>query len=147
MAIEAGVYYIQNIGTNTVVDLGDDSPEPDTKIQGYQKRELSDPWVSAQLWVIYPVQGSTDTYQIRNAGARLSFVDLTNGNHDNGSDSQKWIFTRNAADTAYVIRNLASGTYVDLLNGNAANGTRINGWSGSGHTTTNPHQLWALVRA
>lgn len=25
-----------------------------TKTQGYQKRELSDPWVPAQLWIIFP---------------------------------------------------------------------------------------------
>lgn len=46
-----------------------------TKVQGYAKRELSDPWVPAQLWVLSQA-GSEDVYTFQNANSR-TFMDLT----------------------------------------------------------------------
>jgi len=152
--IESGVYFIQNIGTGTVLDLDGGSSANSTKVQGFTKRELSDSWVPAQLWVISSVGGGQ--YTIENTNSR-TFLDLTDGNVANGTrligyqatgnPNQCWIITRNSNDTAYVIANGATGTFIDLLDGGSANGTAVNGWAGSGPTTTNTHQLWEVVRA
>lgn len=50
-----------------------------TQVQGWEKRALSDTLVSAQLWIIYPVGGSSSAYFIRNAGTRTTFMELTDG--------------------------------------------------------------------
>ncbi|KIP12206.1 carbohydrate-binding module family 13 protein [Phlebiopsis gigantea 11061_1 CR5-6] len=154
---ESGVYYIENIASHTVIELTDDSGTPGTQVQGWEKRALSDTLVSAQLWIIYPVGGSSSAYFIRNAGTRTTFMELTDGNPAegtpiisnpaSGSTSQEWTITPNTAGTAYVIRNVASSTYIDLYKGNAENGAVINGWGGTGPTTGNTHQLWVLTSA
>ena len=46
-----------------------------TKVQGYEKRELSDEWVPAQLWVITKAEGDS-VYKIENANSR-TIMDLT----------------------------------------------------------------------
>ena len=46
-----------------------------TKVQGYEQRALSDPWVPAQLWVVAQV-GSEGVYTFENANSR-TFMDLT----------------------------------------------------------------------
>ncbi|KAI0090539.1 ricin B-like lectin [Irpex rosettiformis] len=153
--IESGVYFIQNVGTGTVLDLTDGSNVDNTKVQGFEKRELNDVWVSAQLWIISQV-GTDPVYTIQNANSR-TYADLSGSNlqsgtpiigfHGTGNPNQNWIITRNTLKTAYVIRNQATGTYVDLLNGGTANGTAVNGWAGEGVDTPNPHQLWHIVRA
>jgi len=153
--VESGVYFIQNLGTGTVMDLENGSSTNGTKVQGYQKRELSDPWVPAQLWVISKV-GKDNVYTIENTNSR-TFMDLTGSNVQNntpiigfeatGNPNQQWKIIRNSTGTAYVMQNMATGTFADLKDGQSLNGTAINGWSGSGPTTTNPHQLWLIVRA
>ena len=45
-----------------------------TKVQGFEKRELSDPWVPAQLWVINEVEQGV--YTIQNTNSR-TFADLS----------------------------------------------------------------------
>ncbi|TBU36298.1 ricin B lectin domain-containing protein [Dichomitus squalens] len=154
--IKDGVYFIQNVGTDTVLDLTDGSSANGTKVQGFTKHELNDEWVSAQLWIITQVPG-TDEYTIQNANSR-TYLDLTESNPQNGTPiigyeptgnpNQHWIITRNSTKTAYVIENAgATGTYVDLLDGDSADGTAVNGWAGEGPTTTNTNQLWHFVPA
>jgi hypothetical protein len=46
---------------------------PGTTVQGYAKRELSDPWVPAQLWIIS--QAGTNLYTIENTNSR-TYLDL-----------------------------------------------------------------------
>ncbi|TBU38765.1 ricin B-like lectin [Dichomitus squalens] len=155
LTIETGVYFIQNAGTGTVLDLTGGSNANGTKVQGFTKREINDVYVSAQLWLIAQVPG-TDEYTIQNANSQ-TYLDLTGSNvqsgtpligyQPTGNPNQRWIIKRNSTNTAYVIGNGATGTYVDLLNGGSANGTAVNGWAGEGPATTNPHQLWHVVRA
>ncbi|KAI0090541.1 ricin B-like lectin [Irpex rosettiformis] len=152
--ITPGVYFIQNIGTNTVLDLTNGSSANSTKVQGYAKRELSDPWAPAQLWIIAPVSGNDPLYTIQNTNSR-TYADLTGSNvasgtpiigyQGTGNPNQHWVFSLNADKSAYVIRNQSTGTFIDLLNGGSANGTAVNGWAGEGATTGNTHQLWRLV--
>ncbi|KAI0090545.1 ricin B-like lectin [Irpex rosettiformis] len=151
--VTSGVYFIQNTGTSTVLELVGGSATDGTKVQGYAKRQFSDELVPSQLWVISQL-GADLVYTIQNTNSR-TFADLTGGNVANqtpiigskgtGEANQHWIFIQNADKTAYFIKNQASGTYVDLLNGGASNGTAVNGW-GLG-SATNTHQLWHLVRA
>ncbi|EJF58760.1 ricin B-like protein, partial [Dichomitus squalens LYAD-421 SS1] len=75
LTIETGVYFIQNAGTGTVLDLTLGSNANGTKVQGFTKHELNDVWVSAQLWIIAQVPG-TDEYTIQNANSR-TYLDLT----------------------------------------------------------------------
>ncbi|KAI0090542.1 ricin B-like lectin [Irpex rosettiformis] len=150
--IESGVYFIQNVGTNTVLDLANGSSADGTRIQGFAKRQLSDPWVSAQLWIITQVGHDSPVYTIRNAKS-CSYADLFESNVVNGTPivgyhgtwhpNQHWIFTMGNCGSGYVsIRNLATGTYIDLDSGNSANGAPVVGWSG----LFNRNQLWFLVR-
>ena len=46
-----------------------------TKVHGYEKRALSDPWVPAQLWVVAQ-DGNEGVYTFQNANSR-TFMDLT----------------------------------------------------------------------
>jgi hypothetical protein len=92
--------FIQNRGTGTVLDLANgqgkdtlsrDEPRSNCglivgpTVQGYTKRELSDSWVPAQLWIINQV--STNTYTIENTNSRtyldlgMLFPTLTNVTH------------------------------------------------------------------
>ncbi|EPS97737.1 hypothetical protein FOMPIDRAFT_82405 [Fomitopsis schrenkii] len=154
MSIQSGVYFIQNAGTGTVLDLENGSSANSTKVHGYQKRELSDNWVPAQLWVVSLVEGNL--YTIENTNSR-TYLDLTASNVASGTPiigyqgtsnpNQRWAILRNSADTAYVIQNQATGTFVDLLDGNSANLTPVNGWAGQGVTTPNTHQLWKFIGA
>jgi hypothetical protein len=152
LQVQTGIYFIQNAATGTVVDLKDGSNAQGTKIQGYQKRELNDSWVPAQLWVISQV-GSSELYTIENTNSR-TFLQLDSnangapiaGFNANGNTNQQWVITRNSTNTSYVIANRSTGTYFDLYNGGSANLTPVNGWTGSGSATTNPHQLWNIVR-
>jgi len=155
--IQSGVYYIQNYGTGTVLDLTEGSSANGTKIQGHVKHDISDPtsWIPAQLWIIRQI-GGDNLYTIQNCNSR-TYMDLTGANVKSGTPiighqkndgaNQHWKIFRNAAKTAYVIQNVATGTFIDLLNGGSADGTHVNGWAGSGPSTTNPHQLWYIVRA
>ncbi|EPS97703.1 hypothetical protein FOMPIDRAFT_82435 [Fomitopsis schrenkii] len=154
--VPSGVYFIQNLGTGTVLDLDNGSSANGTKVHGYQKRDLSDNWVPAQLWVVSQI-GDSSLYTIENANSRTN-LDLTGSNAADGTpiigsqatpdaENQRWAILRNREDTAYVIQNKGSGTYVDLLYGNSANLTPVNGWAGQGVTTPNTHQLWKFVRA
>ena len=96
-----------------------------TKIQGYQKRELNDPWAPAQLWVIAQV-GTSDLYTIENTNSRtylqLGMVSLAHsqrlyswicidsnangapiaGYNSTGKPDQQWAITRNSTHTSYV---------------------------------------------
>ncbi|KAI0768440.1 ricin B-like lectin [Irpex lacteus] len=153
--LENGIYFIQNAGTGTVLDLNGGSGANGTKIQGFAKRELNDPWVPAQLWIITKIDNS-DSYTVENANGR-TYVDLTNGlvadntpiigNQGPGGANQRWKFIRNTKKTAYVIQNEASKTYIDLYGGGVPDGTPVNGYAGSGADTTNQNQLWQLIRA
>lgn len=151
-SIQDGVYYIQNSGSGTVVDLFDGSSNPGAKLQGYQKHELGNVWAPAQLWII--TSDDEGLYTLQNANSR-TFVELNspeNGtrmvcNPPNGKKSQQFKITRSSGGTYYVIQNVETQTYMDLYNGGAANNTPVNGWKGSGPTTENPNQLWLIVRA
>ncbi|KAI0768439.1 ricin B-like lectin [Irpex lacteus] len=152
--LEDGVYFIKNVGTGTVLDLEKGTADNGTRVIGHAKRELNDQWVPIQLWVVAKT-GNGDYYTVQNAKS-LTYMTLTDGlaasgtpivGHERSGDNQHWQFTRNTANTAFVIKNEASGTYVDLYNGGFTDGTAVNGWPGSGASTTNTHQLWELVRA
>ncbi|EPS96276.1 hypothetical protein FOMPIDRAFT_82284 [Fomitopsis schrenkii] len=151
MSIETGVYFIQNAGTGTVIDLNNGLSADGTQVHGYQKRELSDGLVPAQLWIVSLV--GNDVYTIENTNSR-TYLDLSNaangthiiGYQGTGEPNQRWSILRNSADTAYVIQNLATDTFVDLSNGDPANLTPVNGWAGQGVTTPNNNQLWKFIR-
>ncbi|TBU40751.1 ricin B lectin domain-containing protein [Dichomitus squalens] len=153
--VKSGVYFIQNIGALSVLDLTGGSSSSGTVVQGYAKRDLTDPSAIAQLWVIAQIKGTT-LYTIQNAQGG-TFLDLKGGasanetpvvgNSQSGKSIQQWSITPNAANTAYMIVNSSTKTVVDLLNGGTANGTAVNGWGTDGPSTTNTHQLWVLVPA
>ncbi|GJE91459.1 ricin B-like lectin [Phanerochaete sordida] len=150
--IQPGIYWIQNIATGTVLDLSNGSPDKNTKVQAWQKRELHDYWVSAQLWIVTSV--GENTYVFQNANSR-TYAELGGGdnqtpivaNAGTGGKNQQWVVTRNKNGTSYVIQNVQYNTFVDLYNGGNANGTAVNGWQGSGPATENTNQLWNFVRA
>ncbi|KAI0826154.1 hypothetical protein BC629DRAFT_52896 [Irpex lacteus] len=48
-----------------------------TKILGREKRELSDEWISAQLWIIVKIDRNS-VYTIQNANSR-TYMDLVKG--------------------------------------------------------------------
>ncbi|KAI0090522.1 ricin B-like lectin [Irpex rosettiformis] len=154
MALQSGVYYIQNLGSGTVLDLSGGSSTDGTKIQGYAQRPLTDVWVPAQLWVVALVEGS-NTFTLQNACAR-TYADIQGGNIANGTPlvgfegtsqaEQRWVITLSTNNTSYVIQNKTSGTYVDLQSGSTANGATIQIWGSEGPTTTNKNQLWNFVR-
>ncbi|EPS97740.1 hypothetical protein FOMPIDRAFT_82402 [Fomitopsis schrenkii] len=147
-----GVYFIQNYGTGTVLGLDDGSSANGTKVYGFQKRDLSDNLVPAQLWVVS--QDENAVYTIENTNSR-TYMDLPSsasetpiiGNQGTGDTSQQWTITRNTADIAYVVQNRATGTYIDLLAGSSADLTPVNGWAGFGVSTPNDNQLWEFVPA
>jgi len=162
--VENGVYFIQNVGTGTVVDLKDGSNAENTKIQGWKKRELDDVLVPAQLWVISKTgnkDNDYDTYTIQNANSRtyMTLPEDTQGNYraivgsqrygESDRELQEWKIVRNDNVTAYTIMNVDNEekAFVDLLNGGKDNGTDVYSWDGVGVTTTNTHQLWHIVRA
>ncbi|TBU29674.1 ricin B-like lectin [Dichomitus squalens] len=150
--VKAGVYFLRNFGTNTVVDLHEA-----TKVQGWRKRELDDEWVSAQLWIITPVKDSESEYTIRNAMSR-TYLDLEGGSNKSGTPvvghegnkhqihEQRWkIQPDTETPHTYVIENgQASETYLDLSKGLADDGTPLVGHSGTGTDTDNKNQLWCL---
>jgi hypothetical protein len=95
-----------------------------TPVQGYVKRQLSDNWVPAQLWIISQV--GTNLYTIENANSR-TYMDLGMlfrththecthetgpgakpngtpilGRPGTGSDHQKWVITQGTHSSAYV---------------------------------------------
>lgn len=96
---------------------------PGTKVQGYQKRELSDEFVPAQLWVITQA-GDNSVYKIENANSR-TIMDLT------GSMSVSSLYQ-------IVVSKIPPGSA-----GNPANGTPIIGYQSNG----NPNQRWAILRS
>lgn len=49
----------------------------DTPVQGWEKRQLNDLWVPAQLWVVTPV-GNSSVYALQNATGR-TFLDVKAG--------------------------------------------------------------------
>jgi len=67
-----------------------------TKVQGFQKRELSDVWVPAQLWVISQV-GDDPIYTIQNANSRtymtLSGCNATATNMLSARDAHKTVYS------------------------------------------------------
>ncbi|KAI0797264.1 ricin B-like lectin [Irpex lacteus] len=149
-----GVYFIQNIGTGTVLTLHGGSAEDGTLAEGTAKRELSDPWVSAQLWIItkvivddgrtYSVQnGNSRTYLTLKDGSTVGTGTPIIGYEHTGSGDQHWMIVRNAKKTAYVITNETSRTAVDLWGGGNADGTAVNGYYAN---NDNNNQLWQLVR-
>lgn len=147
----SGVYFIQNYGTKTVVDLGNGSSADGTQVQGFKQRDLSDVWVPAQLWVLYQVPG-TNVYTIQNTNSRtyLTLGNAANGSPvlgygGNSSDDQKWVFTVGGHPGTFVITNKAAGTCADLTNGNVADGTVIQGWSGPPLGNVNNNQLWHFI--
>ncbi|EPS99469.1 hypothetical protein FOMPIDRAFT_82645 [Fomitopsis schrenkii] len=159
----AGVYFIQNIATKTVLELAGGSNANSTSIYASQQRNFSDELVPAQLWVISQDGTGNSAFKIENANSRtimdLSAADSADGTpiigyQSTGGSNQRWAILRtNSIATTYVIQNQATGmiihhqAYIDLLNGSSANGTAINGWSGRGVDTTNTHQLWTLIAA
>ncbi|EPT03296.1 hypothetical protein FOMPIDRAFT_1046850 [Fomitopsis schrenkii] len=153
MAIKSGVYFIQNAGTGTVLDLPNGDSANGTKVRGYEKHKLGDSWVSAQLWIVCQL-GDDPVYSIQNARSR-TYLNLTSDGPTNGTpitgfestgDShQHWEIYRNNADTGYVIENKATTTYVDLKGGKSDNGTLVQNWAGDGVQTTNKNQLWKFV--
>ncbi|EPS97735.1 hypothetical protein FOMPIDRAFT_82407 [Fomitopsis schrenkii] len=155
MAIKSGVYFIQNAGTRTVLDLPNGDSSNGIKVQGFKKREFIDGWVTAQLWVVSKV-ASDPVYSIENARSGTC-LDLSNSESKNGTPiigyeatghpNQHWVIHRNNADTGYVIENKATSTYVDLQGGNSANGTPVQSWAGEGVQITNKNQLWEFVAA
>lgn len=98
-----------------------------TDVQGYVKRELSDVWVPAQLWVIN--KGSDGYYTLQNPNSR-TYLDLRmfstvhalesresyswnctgsgadgaaiEGFNPTGADYQKWVIARSKNNTSYV---------------------------------------------
>ncbi|KAI0076822.1 ricin B-like lectin [Panus rudis PR-1116 ss-1] len=158
LPLQSGVYFIQNIGTGTVIDLHNGSTADNTEIQGHAKHALSNTWVPAQLWIIslLKASGSHGIYTIQNASGR-TYMDLsqalaTDGNPiigwtpSSSKAHQQWRIIPNAKQTAFVIQNVSTGTYVDLYGGIEANGTAITGYSGEGPATTNRNQLWNFIR-
>ncbi|KAI0777107.1 ricin B-like lectin [Irpex lacteus] len=153
--IESGIYYIQNTSSGRVLELHHGSTADGTKILGREKRELSDEWVSAQLWIIVKIDRDS-VYTIQNANSR-TYMDLVKGNAANGTPivgchhiniaNQRWIITLSASKTAYVIKSQATGTYLDLFGGASPEASSVTGWAGAGASTSNTHQLWNIVRA
>ncbi|TBU56072.1 ricin B-like lectin [Dichomitus squalens] len=158
--INDGVYFIQNLGKGTVLDLESGSSKNNTKVKGHKKREINDPWVSAQLWLIARVPG-TVKYTIQNANSR-TFLDLKGGVAESETPlvgyeatnkvTQHWMIQRNSNGTAYVIFNAKSTSastplFIDLYAGGVVDGTPIKGIVGEGSVTPNTNQLWIITRA
>jgi len=157
--VEEGVYFIQNVKTGSIIDLEDGASADNTKIHGRStKRDLNEHYVPPQLWIISKVEGKSFVYKIQNASSR-TYMDLPGSNvtsgtdvvgyHQTSDDSQEWTIARNFTNrTAYTIQNRGNTSlYVNLNNGNAESTTVINGWSGTGGSTTDTNQLWHIVRA
>ncbi|TBU29675.1 hypothetical protein BD311DRAFT_660675, partial [Dichomitus squalens] len=145
--------FIQNIGTGTVCDLAWGA-----KVQGYSKRELNDPLVSAQLWIIIRVEH--DEYTIRNAmsctymdiqaSAKLHFdwfATRAKPSKNMSSKLARWTIRRNNNKTAYLTSTWLAGTYHSLCMMGTENGTKIQIWEGIGPSTNHQLQLWHVVRA
>ncbi|GJE89238.1 ricin B lectin domain-containing protein [Phanerochaete sordida] len=145
--VQDGVYFIQNIGTGEVMDLLNASNAKDTTVQGFVKREPTDTWVPAQLWVI---SERSDHYRIESAvRSHLELSSATGDvvcNAETNNSNQKWKIYRNSNKTAYVIQNVDTGTYASLGSGSVTNYPKIVGASGSGAATTDSKQLWLIVR-
>ncbi|TBU29666.1 ricin B-like lectin [Dichomitus squalens] len=145
--VASGVYFIKAFAALTVLTLLNG-----TMVQGDAKRDLTDPSVISQLWVVAQVNG-TSLYTIENAQGG-TFLDLLGGsnasatpvvgNSQSGSSVQQWSFMPTSANTTYTIVNSATNTVIDLLAGGTADGTAVNGWEYTGPTNTN--QVWDLVR-
>ena len=93
-----------------------------TRVQGFQKHELNNVWVSAQLWII--TANEDGSYTIQNANSR-TYLDLT-------------------GSTSFIIRLLpcVNSGYGYGVAGNIANGTPLIGYQGTG----NPNQKWIIKR-
>jgi len=172
--IPSGVYFIQNVGTGTVMDLQNGTeadgitPTLGTQALCYEKRLLLDRAVSSQLWILVQ-SGANNVFTIQNART-TTFMDILSGNFPNGAPiivnpkstniSQTWKITRNSNKTAYVIQNMlnsanygTSSGFADLSQGGQANETPVNGLNGDGYDgsgvaiTTNSQQLWRVVPA
>ncbi|KAI0090544.1 ricin B-like lectin [Irpex rosettiformis] len=147
--IENGIYFIQNVGTGTVIDLAGASAIDGAKLQGFAKRDLNDDIVGAQLWYISHV-GNEPVYTIRNIRS-LTYADLYGFNaadgtpivgfHGTGGQNQHWVFISTPDKKGYNIRNVATGTFIDLYAGGPGNCTPINGWTG----LPSMNQVWRLI--
>ncbi|KAI0076829.1 ricin B-like lectin [Panus rudis PR-1116 ss-1] len=154
-SIVPGVYFIQNLGSGTVLDLVYGSSQNGTKVEGHAKWELGERWCPVQLWIVAKDKDGS-TYVIQNASGG-TYMDLKNGSSSkdtpvicyehSGNSTQKWRIILNSHKTAYVIQNVGTGTYIDLLDGSNKDNTPVNGWTGEGASTTNTHQLWKFIKA
>ncbi|EJF58711.1 ricin B-like lectin [Dichomitus squalens LYAD-421 SS1] len=149
--VASGVYFIKAFAALTVLTLLNGSAHSGTMVQGDAKRDLTDPSVISQLWVVAQVNG-TSLYTIENAQGG-TFLDLLGGsnasatpvvgNSQSGTSVQQWSFMPTSANTTYTIVNSATNTVIDLYAGGTADGTAVNGWEYLGPTNTN--QVWDLV--
>ncbi|KAI0806253.1 ricin B-like lectin [Irpex lacteus] len=143
-------YFIQNIRTGTVLTLNGGSPVDGTNVEGTAKRELSDVWVPAQLWIL--TKTDSNTYAVQNGNSR-TYLAVTDGypgggmpvigSRPTGVDTDRWTFVRNAKKTAYIITNVMADMSIDLYRGGTADGTAV---YGSRTYADKEDQLWQLVR-
>lgn len=68
----ASLFYAWFVSEPTLIEI-----LTGTKILGREKRELSDEWVSAQLWIIVKIDRNS-VYTIQNANSR-TYMDLVKG--------------------------------------------------------------------
>lgn len=150
LRLKDGVYFIQNRGSGTCMELHDGSSDNDTKVEGHRKRDLDDELVDRQLWIITN-QGGTYKIQSARSGKYMEVPDTSGSsvvcNASSIVKKQKWDIVRSNAGTAYVIQNQSSNNYADLEKGSDADGTSVLGSSGVGSATTSNDQLWHIVRA
>ncbi|TBU54721.1 ricin B lectin domain-containing protein [Dichomitus squalens] len=159
--LENGVYFIQNFGTGTAVELKDGSSADSTRVVSAPKRELDNVSVPASLWIISRVSGAPGhQYTLQNAKSG-TFMDVLGGASnvkDNvdivgfqklaDSKSQRWTITRHNDTKAYVIANAVTGKhYVNLPGGDRAAGRVLQVVTGEGIQSTNVDQMWLIVRA
>lgn len=151
-AIIPGVYYIQNVATNNVMELPGGSATDGTNVVGHTKRALSDTEMPSQLWIVNQV-GTSDAFTILNTRSG-SLMDLSGGKfadgtpiigyRENDGKNQNWIIQATSDGKAFVIKNQATNTFATLLNGGISNGTPIQGFK---EISGNVSQHWVFVHA
>ncbi|TBU54724.1 ricin B lectin domain-containing protein [Dichomitus squalens] len=158
--LENGVYFIQNFGTGTAVELKDGSSADSTRVVNAPKQELDNVSVPASLWIISRVPGAPGQYTLQNARSG-TFMDVLGGESnvkDNvdivgfqklaNNKSQRWTIARHNETKAYVIANAVTGKhYVNLPGGARTAGGVLQVVTGEGIQSTNVNQMWLIVRA
>jgi len=153
MSLPFDVYVIQNKKSGTFLDLDNGSSANGTKVQGWENLSTQQ-YAPNQQWLISQVGGTSGLYTLRNMSGG-TFLDLTGGSSDNGTQiqcweqnagspdapNQQWNIFKAEATGFWRIQNVKAKTFVDIDNGSATDGTKIQGWQS---ISNDDNQMWSI---